>query len=73
MSESTSAHNRNRHLRWLLQSVGGLLLTGAGMSMAIDAGFQKFQGNSWVLYGTAALIVFQSGLCLVADSVRFRN
>ncbi len=73
MSESFSPHQQNRRRRWLLQSVGGLMLTGAGLAMAIDAGLQKWQGEPWVLYGTSALIVFQSGLCLVADSVRFRN
>ena len=72
MLKSTTSNSRNRR-RWLLQSVGGLLLTGAGLSLAIDAGFHKFSGKPWVLYGTWALIVFQSGLCLVADSVRFRN
>jgi hypothetical protein len=72
MSRSTPSNYRNRR-RWLLQSVGGLLLTGAGLSLAIDAGFHKFRGDPWLLYGTLALIVFQSGLCLVADSVRFRN
>lgn len=62
--------NKNR---WLLQSVGGLLLTGAGLSMAIDAGIQKSKGETWFVYGTLSLIIFQLGLCLLADSVRFRE
>ncbi len=59
--------------RWLIQSVPGLLLTGAGLSMAIDAGLSKMQGAPWFWYGTIALIFFQLGLCLVVDSIRFKN
>jgi len=59
-------------LRWLIQAVGGLLCTGAGLSMAIDAGLNKLQQGSWFWYGTFALVVFQAGLCLLIDSLRFR-
>jgi len=59
--------------RWRIQAVAGLLLTGSGLSMAIDAGLSKMQGGNWFWYGTMALVVFQSGLCLVVDSVRFKN
>lgn len=52
------------------QAVYGLLLTGAGLSMAIDAGTAKAKGGKWMLYGTLALVVFQAGLCLVADTAR---
>jgi hypothetical protein len=65
--------NRYHKKRWLMQAVGGLLLTGSGLSMAIDAGLTKMQGGNWFWYGTMALIVFQSGLCLLIDSVRFKN
>ncbi len=58
--------------RWIFLAVGGLLLTGAGLSMAIDAGITRAQGREWFWYGTFALIVFQSGLCLMIDSVRYR-
>lgn len=54
--------------KWLLQSTLGLILTGAGLSLAIDAGFRKYAGDPWVLYGTLALIIFNSGLCLAIDS-----
>jgi hypothetical protein len=50
--------------RWLLQSTLGLVLTGAGLSLAIDAGFEKFAGNPWVLYGTMALVVLIQGYVL---------
>ena len=58
--------------RWIFQASLGLLLTGAGLSMAIDAGITKFQGGDWFYYGTGSLIVFQAGLCLVIDATRFR-
>ncbi len=58
--------------RWIIQAVSGLLLTGGGLSMAIDAGISKSQGGEWFWYGTVALVVFQAGLFLVIDSTRFR-
>lgn len=58
--------------RWLLQAVAGLLLTGSGLSLAIDAGLTKAAGGEWFYYGTAALIVFQAGLCLVIDAPRHK-
>lgn len=58
--------------RWIIQAVSGLLLTGSGLSMAIDAGISKSQGGEWFWYGTGALVVFQAGLCLLIDSVRYK-
>ena len=58
--------------RWIIQAVSGLLLTGSGLSMAIDAGMSKSQGGEWFWYGTGALVVFQAGLCLLIDSVRYK-
>jgi hypothetical protein len=40
--------------------------------MTVDAGFEKFAGNEWLWYGTLALVIFQAGLCLIIDGVRFR-
>jgi hypothetical protein len=58
--------------RWILQATSGLILTGSGLSLAIDAGITKMQGGNWFYYGTGALIVFQAGLCLVIDTARFK-
>lgn len=55
----------------VIQAVGGLLLTGTGLSMAVDAGFVRMKKGKWFLYGTVALIVFQTGLCLVVGSTRY--
>ena len=64
---------RNKKARWLFQAVIGLLCTGAGLSMAIDAGLTKLQQGNWFWYGTFALVVFQAGLCLMIDSLRLGN
>ena len=56
-----------------IQAVSGLLLTGTGLSMAIDAGTAKAKGGKWFLYGTLALVIFQAGLCLVAGTARSKD
>lgn len=58
--------------RWFFQSISGLLLTGTGLCMTVDAGLEKYAGGERILYGTASLIVFQAGLCLLIDGLRFR-
>jgi hypothetical protein len=59
--------------RWVLQATAGLILTGSGLSLAIDAGMTKMQGGDWFWYGTGALVVFQAGLCLLIDASRFKK
>lgn len=54
--------------QWLLQSTIGLMLTGSGLCLCIDAGFHKYNGQPWIAYGTLALVVFNSGLCVVIDA-----
>ncbi len=54
--------------KWFLQATIGLLLIGTGLSMCIDAGFEKFQGNPWILYGTISLAIFNAGLCVLIDA-----
>ncbi|MCE2777845.1 MAG: hypothetical protein LW824_21830 [Algoriphagus sp.] len=58
--------------RWFIQSVAGLLLTGAGLSICIHAGVEKLGGELWFYTGTLGLVIFQTGLCLVIDGVRYR-
>ncbi len=70
---STINNCKNNNLKAKLQAVGGLVLTGAGLSMSIDAGIKRTKGSKWFLYGTIALVVFNAGLCLVAGSVRHAN
>ena len=59
-------------MKWILQASLGLILTGSGLSLAIDAGITKSQGGDWFFYGTLALIIFNAGLCLVIDAARFK-
>lgn len=65
--------NNKSTTRWVLQATCGLLLTGSGLSMAIDAGMTKMQGGEWFWYGTGALVVFQAGLCLLIDASQFKK
>jgi|UniRef100_UPI0040471EA4 hypothetical protein len=58
--------------RWFIQSVAGLLLTGAGLSICIHAGTLKLEGSEWFWTGTLGLVIFQAGLSLVIDGVRYR-
>ena len=58
--------------KWLLQAIAGLVFTGAGLSMAIDAGLCKMQGGHWFWQGTFALVVFNTGLCLSINSVQYK-
>lgn len=53
----------------LVYAPAGLVLIGAGLSMAIDAGFERASGDDWVIYGTLALIVFNTGICLFGRAV----
>lgn len=60
---------------WLIQAPASLLLVGLGVSLVSEAAMLKYSGaNSWqwVLYGTAALIVLNSGLCLFGNAILFR-
>ena len=62
----------SERFRWLAKAVAGLVLTGAGLCLCIDAGLDRARGGPWVAYGTASLVIFQSGLCLMIDSLRHR-
>ena len=63
--------SRNR-LRWWLYSVGGLLLIGAGISILGEAIIAKSRGEAWFLVGTLAIILVNTGICLVAGAVIVR-
>jgi uncharacterized membrane protein (UPF0136 family) len=62
-------------IKWLLFAISGLILLGAGLSMAIDAALYRMNNSeslNWIFYGTAALLVFNSGICLFGQGVIFR-
>ena len=50
----------------------GLILIGAGLCMAIDAGYAKNNGAplmEWLAYGTLSLVIFNSGLSVFGGAV----
>lgn|GEM_PF-1322070 len=58
--------------KWLIFAPVGLIAIGAGASMVDWAGSLKTQGKptkTWVLAGTAALIVLNAGVSLFGQSV----
>jgi hypothetical protein len=61
--------------RWLIQAPVGLVLVGFGVSLVAEAAMTKYDGAAtwtWVGYGTLALVVLNSGLCLFGDSILHR-
>lgn len=65
----------NHYRRWFAQGSMGVLLTGAGACMMIEAGFYKHSDPGiwqWIAAGTASLIVLIAGLTLFVDSIRYR-
>ena len=59
----------NHKTRWLANAVIGLLMTGAGLCMSIDAGFAKYADEPWLVYGTVSLVIFNAGLCFIGQAV----
>lgn len=63
---------RTYYRRWLLRAPIGLVLTGFGACLIAEAAMDKFEGAPtlhWVLYGTLALVVFNSGLSIFGDAI----
>ncbi len=58
--------------RWWLYSIGGLSLIGAGLSFLGEAVIAKSMDEAWFLTGTLALILVNTGICLVAGAVIVR-
>ncbi|WP_154854803.1 hypothetical protein [Cyclobacterium xiamenense] len=61
--------------QWLLHAVGGLLLTGFGLSLFGEALIRKWENAplwDWLVWGTLALVVFNAGVSLVGQAVVFR-
>jgi len=62
--------------KWIIYSITGLLLIGAGLSIFGEALVIKTldpEGDrSWFWWGTSSLIVFNTGICFVAQATIFR-
>lgn len=56
--------------KWLFYSISGLLLFGMGLSIVGEAMLLKYgKSDDWFLWGTLALIITNSGLCLFGQAV----
>ncbi len=58
--------------QWLTYAISGLICFGFGLSLTGEAIIYKLnhpEGWGWVAYGTVALIVTNSGLCLFGQGV----
>jgi hypothetical protein len=64
---------KNKHYRnWLIQAPVGLVLVGFGACLVAEAAMLKYSGATtwqWVIAGTVALSVFNSGLCIFGNSI----
>ena len=68
----TAAYHKKQ---WKLQAVSGLVLVGFGSSLIAEAAILK-AGDAptwnWIVAGTIALCVFNSGLCLFGNGILHR-
>lgn len=58
--------------RWLIRAPLGLILIGFGACCIAEAAMLKYSGTdtlNWVLAGTGALVVFNSGICIFGDAI----
>lgn len=56
-------------IKWLISSITGLMLLGFGLSLLGEAIIFKINNNTnWFYTGSIALIVFNSGICIVAEA-----
>ena len=61
--------------KWLVYSVAGLLLIGAGLSVSIDAAFLKAEMDGtymWIYQGTLGLVLFNAGISLFGQAIIYR-
>lgn len=53
----------------------GVVLTGLGLCLTTEASIIRFKGEenwTWLLLGTAGLVVFNTGLSFLGDAVKYR-
>ena len=61
----------NPHFRrWLLLAPLGLGVIGFGVCLVAEAAMAKYAGQPWFWSGTVALVVLNTGVCLVGGAVR---
>ncbi len=71
-----SANDLNyQYRKWLIKAPLGLVLTGFGAALISEAAMKKSGGaptTGWVIAGTVALAVFNSGLSVLVDAGKHR-
>lgn len=68
-----SVTDPDAHVRaWARLAPAGLVAVGFGASLIGEATLRKGRGDAYALYGTAALAVFNAGLCLFGEAVKHR-
>ncbi len=65
-------NNSRLKTRWLIFSILGLLLLGLGLSLLGEAIINKFNDMPWFFLGTLALVVFNGGICFVAEAIQLK-
>ena len=56
--------------KWLTYAIVGLLTIGFGLSLLGEAIIIKLNASdNWFLWGTSALVIFNSGVCLFGQAV----
>ena len=64
---------RKRYLTyWLVSAIAGLVLIGFGLSLFGEAVIAKYEQRAWFWLGTTSLIVVNSGVSLVGQSIEYR-
>lgn len=67
--------NVNHYRSWLIKAPLGLATIGFGACLVAEAAMRKFSGAAtftWVVYGTIALVVLNTGLCIFGSSIIHR-
>jgi hypothetical protein len=67
--------NISLRTKWLICSIGGLLLIGYGLSVFSEAGHLKHTGadtQKWVLLGTYSLVIINAGISIFGQGVIFK-
>ena len=62
----------NTKTLWLIYSILGLVLIGAGVSIVGEAIIRKAGEQSWFLMGTGGLVVLNAGVSVFGQAVIYR-
>ena len=66
-------HHMTNKAKWLIFSIFGLVLIGAGFSVAGEAIIQKAAGEPWFWMGTGGLVILNAGISFFGSGVVARS